>query len=194
MIGAVILAAGSGSRFDGGPKQLAAVAGTGMLQRVVNAVAAAECFHETLVVLGYEADRIRSSLDLPDTGQIVLNLDHEQGEAVSLSCGLLAVDPAVEAVVLLAGDRPGVRPTDLRRLVTTYEQTRMPVVRAMHPDGPGAVLVAEGSWDDLMAAGGPTEAWFEENEDLIEVVHIDVPAPVDVDTRADLEAAETALG
>ena len=62
MIAAVVLAAGSGSRF-GGAKQLAELDGIPLLEHALRAVEAVPAIERIVVVLGARADEVRAGVD-----------------------------------------------------------------------------------------------------------------------------------
>ena len=185
MISGVVLAAGSSSRMQQ-TKPLMPVGEKPMLQHVVD-VAFQAALDEILVIVGHDADRVRDGVKLPSNARFVLNLDYEAGMSTSLIAGLEAADPTAEAVVVLMGDQPLLSPAVVRTLITTYEETRMPVVCAMFRDAPGPTLLAVGIWEDLMSVEGDTgaRAFIDENPDLVEEVAFDRNAPTDVDTEED---------
>jgi CTP:molybdopterin cytidylyltransferase MocA len=70
VIAAVVLAAGSGSRF-GGPKQLAELDGVPLLEHALRAVEAVPAIERTVVVLGARADEIRAGVDFGSAEVVV---------------------------------------------------------------------------------------------------------------------------
>ena len=105
-----------------------------------------------------------------------------------------ADDPATEAVVVLLGDQPAIRPEMIRAVVEAAGGERRPFVRARHAaDGaPNPVLVRRSAW--ARAAGlsgdrglGPLLA---ARPDLVLAVDVAGANP-DIDTPADLAALAT---
>src|SRR5215469_14966221 len=116
-IGAVILAAGMSSRM-GEPKQLLRLGGKTLLEQVLdNARSAA--VDEIVVVLGAGAENIRRQVDLSRI-KVVINGSYQQGMSSSLGAGLAALDPAINAALILLADQPFVRPTTLNRICGEY--------------------------------------------------------------------------
>jgi nicotine blue oxidoreductase len=128
VIAAVVLAAGAGRRY-GGAKQLHPVDGSPMLERVLAAVAAAPV-DDRVVVLGARADAVRTGIDLHGVRPVLCDA-WADGQAASLRCGLAALDPAVEAAVIVLGDGPRLRAEAIARVVDEA------------PRHPGAVLAAD---------------------------------------------------
>ena len=196
-VAVVILAAGTGSRYDDTEiKQLLEYEGKPLLQHAVDASAAAGA-DEILVVIGHEEDAVRDAVNLPDTAIYVLNLDHAEGVSISLTAGLLAASPAVEAAVIMLADQPGVEPAVVTNLIETYRDTRMPIVRAQYRDSAGPILIAATLWDDVIAEAALAKeagarAFVDANEDLVEIIEIDAPGPIDVDTPEDYERLKRA--
>ena len=119
----LVLAAGGGRRY-GMPKALVEYHGHPLVRHAVDAAAAGGCTR-TVVVVGAEAERVRSAA--PDL-TFADNPEWASGMASSLRAGLLALtgSPATAALVLLV-DMPGVTPEAVRRV-------------AAHA-GPGALVV-----------------------------------------------------
>jgi CTP:molybdopterin cytidylyltransferase MocA len=102
MIGGLVLAAGSGTRF-GAPKQLALLRGRPLLEHVLETLAAAP-LDRRVVVLGAEAGPILRRVPLHGA-EPVLCPDWGQGQSASLRAGLRALGP-VDAAVVVLGDQP----------------------------------------------------------------------------------------
>jgi CTP:molybdopterin cytidylyltransferase MocA len=105
--GAIVLAAGAGTRF-GGVKQLAPLRGRPLLEHALEAAWGAAAIERFVVVLGAEAERVQAGADLSGFEVVVCD-GWEEGVAASLRAGVAALGPVRAAVVLL-GDMPGVTP------------------------------------------------------------------------------------
>ncbi len=117
-IGAVVLAAGSASRMGHRPKCLLELDGVPLLRRQCMALLDVGV-HELVVVAGHYAQRIRQSVqDLPL--QWVLNPRPDDGQVASLRCGLQALSPNVDAVLVALSDQPFITPLELRDLMAAY--------------------------------------------------------------------------
>jgi molybdenum cofactor cytidylyltransferase len=137
LIGAVVLAAGSATRF-GGRKQLAELDGRPLLEHALAALAEAPV-DETVVVLGAAADEIEAGVDLHGARAVTCER-WEEGLSASLACGLAALDGA-EAVVVCLGDQPRVSAEAIRRVLEARDGA--PATRATYHGEPGHPVVLE---------------------------------------------------
>ncbi|HEX6461363.1 MAG TPA: nucleotidyltransferase family protein [Thermoleophilaceae bacterium] len=185
MIGAVVLAAGEGSRF-GGAKQLAELDGRPLLEHVLIAAAAVPALERVVLVLGARADEVRSRVDLHGA-EVVVAHDWAEGQAASLRAGLLALDD-VDGAMILLGDQPGITPAAIEAVLAHFDGTRP--LRAVYDGQPGhpvalqRQLVKEAL--NLRGDSGARELLEASGVRRIEVSHLCEPA--DVDTPADLDA------
>lgn len=192
---AVVLAAGASTRF-GSPKLLAPLAGRPVLQHTLDAVAAAG-LDDVVVVLGDAARDVEPAIAWREERRVV-NPRPADGLASSLRLALdaAAEDSGVEAVLVVLGDQPAVRPAALRAVVDAAAGRAEPFVRARyaHDGAPNPVLVRRSAW--ALTAGlsgdrglGPLLAAQPER---VHAVDVDGANP-DVDTPADLAALEAAV-
>jgi CTP:molybdopterin cytidylyltransferase MocA len=139
MIAAVVLAAGASTRF-GSPKQAL------LVEPVVERVRASSAIDDVLVVVG--AHEVETS------ARTVHCAEWERGPGASLRCGLAALGPDVEAVVVVLADGPGLDPRAIERVVSAWREHGGDRVAAtyggdrLHP-----LLVARAAWDDVPEAG-----------------------------------------
>jgi len=149
---AVVLAAGAGRRF-GSTKMIAPLAGRPLLQHVLDATAEAG-LTDVVVVLGDEAAAIRGAVAWR-AERIEVNLRPMDGLSSSLRIGLdaAAEDRTVDAVLVLLGDQPAVRPAVIAAVLAAAETTPQPIVRVRYADddAPNPVLVRRAAW--ALAAG-----------------------------------------
>jgi molybdenum cofactor cytidylyltransferase len=105
MICAVVLAAGRSSRM-GVPKQLLPWQNTTVIGHVVDQLLRSR-LDQIYVVVGHEAARIAAELaDRPV--HLVSNPDYHCGMLSSVRCGLAALPPACEAIMIVLGDQPAI--------------------------------------------------------------------------------------
>lgn len=139
MIAAVVLAAGSGSRF-GGAKQLAELDGIPLLEHALRAVEAVPAIDRIVVVLGARADEVRARVDL-GAAEPVVCAEWEEGQAASLRCGIAAVADA-DAAVLTLGDMPRITPEVIARFARlAAEHGPLARARAVYDGMPGHPVV-----------------------------------------------------
>jgi CTP:molybdopterin cytidylyltransferase MocA len=187
VIGGVVLAAGEGSRF-GGPKQLAELDGTPLLEHVLTAVSAVPAIERYVVVLGAFADEIRARVDTHGAEVVVCD-GWAEGQAASLRAGLAAVSD-LDAAAILLGDQPGITPAAIEAVLAHFDGTH--AVRAVYDGSPGHPVVLTRSLMqramELEGDLGARELLEDARVRHVEVAHL--CRPRDVDTPADLDALQ----
>jgi molybdenum cofactor cytidylyltransferase len=188
VITAIVLAAGEGTRF-GGTKQVAEVRGKPLAQHAIDAATAAGV-DEIVVVLGHDAERVRSTLRL-GSARWVVNHAYASGMASSLAAGLAHADAGSEGAIVLLADQPGITAQHVRALLDAFGARRSPIVRLAFRSGPGPALIARELWPDLARLEGDVGAreLIARRPELVEQVDVGGDAPVDVDTPEDLGRA-----
>ena len=117
-IGAVLLAAGAGSRMGHKPKSLLQLDGQPLIKRMVNHLLQAGV-SQLVVVLGHYAVDIGAAIEgLPVDS--VLNPDPGQGLVSSQRLGLQAISPHTALVVMALADQPLVNASDIDMLVQVF--------------------------------------------------------------------------
>lgn len=189
MIGAIVLAAGAGTRF-GGTKQVVELRGKPLAQYSVDAATAAGV-DEIVVVIGHDADLVRSALRLPAVGRFVVNPTYASGMAGSIAAGLRGLGSSMDAAIVLPADQPGVASQHLRTLIDAFAARRSPIVRLRFRSGPGPALLSREVWGEASSLEGDmgARALMERRPDLVEEVDIGGDAPHDVDAPEDLDRA-----
>jgi molybdenum cofactor cytidylyltransferase len=140
VIAAVVLAAGSGSRFGSSAKQLAELDGIPLLEHALRAVEAVPAIERIVVVLGARAEEIRAGVDFGLAEPVVCE-DWADGQAASLRCGIAAVAGA-EAAVLTLGDMPRITPQVIARFADiAAEHGSHARARAVYDGLPGHPVV-----------------------------------------------------
>ena len=125
----VILAAGQGKRmhkaFPGIPKALVPLAGTPMLLRVCQTVAASHVAAHTTVVVGPVVQKkVQAALEGRDIHYALQPEPHGTGHAVLCAQPILA---GAEHILVLYGDQPLYTPETLRALVERHVAVGAPV-------------------------------------------------------------------
>jgi CTP:molybdopterin cytidylyltransferase MocA len=190
-ISAVLLAAGSGSRFGGG-KLLAPYRGRPLIEGALANLAEAPV-DETVVVVGDDAGRLRAICE-PYGVRIVENPDWRRGQSTSVRAGLLALGPGVRAAVVLLGDQPLVGPGAVERLVAAFERGAKVAVATYGGRRRNPVLFSREVWPLLLRELSGDEGArtvLRRHPDLVAEVPCDgVGDPADIDTAEDLRSLE----
>ncbi|HUQ91405.1 MAG TPA: nucleotidyltransferase family protein [Bryobacteraceae bacterium] len=142
---ALILAAGA-SRRMGRPKALLAFEGETFLDRLIG-IFGRHC-HETIVVLGHDADAIRAGMKRQAV--FASNDEPERGQLSSMQCGLAMLSGSADAFLFTPVDYPAIRETTVPVLIEALKndpQTLLAVPRYQgrrgHPVACRASLAAE---------------------------------------------------
>jgi molybdenum cofactor cytidylyltransferase len=179
-IGGLILAAGEGRRF-GGTKQLAELEGRPLLEHALEAMAGVS---PRVVVLGHAADEILARVDLYGASPVVCD-DWAEGQAASLRCGLAAL-PAVDAVVVVLGDQPGITPEAIEAVIEAAGDED--AVRAAYDGTPGHPVLLRRSLlaraDELRGDSGFRDLLRDATVREVEIGALADPS--DIDTREEL--------
>ena len=158
MISAILLAAGK-SRRMGQPKQLLQWGGKSLLLHVLENLMNSSV-DEIVLVLGYEAEKIRKSL--PEFAiKIVINPNYETGMASSLRQGLLAMDQRSDAFLVFLADQPGIGPEIINLVIRAFQQAnpRRGIVRPVYRGVPGhPVLIGAQYLDEALQLQGDVGA------------------------------------
>jgi CTP:molybdopterin cytidylyltransferase MocA len=165
LIAAVVLAAGAATRF-GGPKQRL------LLPRVLDRLGQSPV--DEIVVVGgaYE-------LEVPGA-RVVECPDWQRGMGASLRCGLAALPPETEAVVIVLADGPNLAPEAVERVVAAWRAGAGEVVAASYEGERGhPVVLSRSAWERV-----PDEGMRGLPAALVPCD--DVGTPGDVDTADDI--------
>lgn len=120
VLGAVLLAAGSGSRIGQRPKSLLELGGVPLIRRQLIALSGAGV-DEVVVVLGHHAEHIEPVIeDFPV--RVVHNPQPEEGRVSSLRLGLSALSGKLDAVMVALADQPLIHAQDLIDVVGAYKK------------------------------------------------------------------------
>jgi CTP:molybdopterin cytidylyltransferase MocA len=183
---ALVLAAG-GSRRLGRPKQLVEIGATTLVRHA--AQAALECGAAPVaVVLGSHAQEVWAALE----GLAVERIDNprwEEGMGSSIRAGIRTLgNRAVDSVVIVPCDQPGLTAAHLIQLVEAHRRTGH-IAATGYPDGPGAPAVFGLRCFALLGSlAGDTGARTLLRSGLEPVVVVDNPLLIrDLDTPMDLE-------
>lgn len=190
-VGAVLLAAGAGSRLGGRPKALLELGGVPLILRQLIALSGAGV-DEVVVVLGHHADAVEAAVRaFPIT--LVHNPDPDAGQASSVRCGLAALSPRIDAALVALADQPLIDAQDIVALIGAYK--KRPEGMAMvvpRVDGePGNPVIFDATLREAWLAGEANLAcrrWREQKPGRVHWFDTDNRRyALDIDTPEDLE-------
>ncbi len=189
-VGAVLLAAGESTRFEGGNKLLARIDGMPVVRRAAETLLATS-LAGPVAVLGHGADAVAGALE----GLGVATRRNEAyaaGQHTSVAAGVAAArERDWDAVVFALGDMPAVDPGTVERIVAAYRAGRGNAIAPTYEGKRGNPALFDGRHYDALASvtgdrGG--RAILEAEGTLLAV---DDPGVLrDVDRRADLEGLD----
>ncbi len=189
-IAALVLAAGRSTRMGWENKLLADVAGVPIVRRVV-ATALASAARPVHVVLGHQADAVRSALAGLDV-TFVENPHFADGLSASLKAGLAALPSGVDGAVVMLGDMPEIPPDLLDRMIAGFapKEGRSIVVPVAVGKRGNPVLWGRAYFGEMGAVSGDTGAKHLLGVHADEIVEIaaDVAVHTDIDTPDALAA------
>ena len=185
-ISGLILGAGSSERL-GQPKQLLPFGGTTLLGWVIAQAQRASGLDELVVVLGRAADQIRQRVDFGAT-KVVENPVFAEGCASSYRAGIGALDPKSEAIMILLGDQPGIKPGVMDQVAEEWRQGQSQIAICSYHGRKGHPMIfARPLFDQLLGLHGDKAAWklVDANPDLVQEIEFDLPTPEDINTWDD---------
>ncbi len=175
-IAGIILSGGASSRM-GTPKALLQFHGETFLDRLIRLFSAV--MSPVIVVLGYQADKIRSGIQRSSEAVFAVNPAPERGMLSSLQCGLALVPPLAEAAMFTPVDHPNIASPTLEQLAAHFSAERALVTVPTHAGKHGhPVCIASSLIRELLAL--PPEA---QASDVIHR-HVDRTAYVEVPDSA----------
>jgi CTP:molybdopterin cytidylyltransferase MocA len=192
-VSAIVLAAGSGSRFGGG-KLLAKLGGRPIIEAVFDNLGKAPV-DEIISIVGADAKGLREVCERYGV-RTVANEEWERGQSTSVLAGLRACGG--EAAVILLGDQPFIGAEAVERLVAAFAEGAKVAVATYEGKRRNPVLFSREVWPLLEAelAGdeGARSVLRRHPELVVEVPCEGVGDPTDVDTREDLRRLEEMRG
>jgi len=197
-VGAVLLAAGAGTRLGGRPKALLELGGVPLILRQLIALSGAGV-DEVVVVLGHHADAVEAAVRaFPIT--LVHNPAPDDGQASSVRTGLRALSPRIDAVIVALADQPLIDAQDMVALIGAYkkrpEGTSMVVPRVSAE--PGSPVIFDAALREAWLDGSANLAcrqWREKHPERVHWLDTDNRRyKVDIDTPEDLQRFEASTG
>jgi molybdenum cofactor cytidylyltransferase len=190
-VSAVVLAAGSSTRFAGDtPKQLTAIDGRSMVRRVAQAALASKA-SEVIVVTGFQQARVASEVKGLAV-HTVYNRRFQQGLSTSVKTGLWAVSDRSSAVLFIPCDQPHLDTTSIDLLVDAYRRGRGSILVPAYRGRRGAPVLFDRKFFAELAAiagdEGGRQILLRHPTEVIEVELQDEAPLHDFDTVEELEA------
>ncbi|MFZ7110946.1 MAG: nucleotidyltransferase family protein [Desulfatiglandales bacterium] len=155
-VAGLILAAGTSTRM-GSPKPLLTMRGSTLLNRILREALHSE-LERVVLVLGFEASRIRESLEFPlDVPKltIVENPAYIKGMSSSIIAGLSQVEGSYDHVLIILADMPFITCDLINRFIRRYADSGLPLGavtqggKRSHP-----VIISRRFYQDLHALKG----------------------------------------
>jgi len=115
----------------GSPKALLAFHGETFLDRLIGLFS--EFCAPVVVVVGCEAERIRSGVRRPELALFAENADYRRGQLSSMQCGLRMMPSTTEGVLFTLVDHPNVQPSTIEALVQPAPDNRQPTTAIAIP-------------------------------------------------------------
>ncbi len=190
VVGAVLLAAGAGSRIGHRPKALLELGGVPLIRRQLIALSGAGV-DELVVVLGHHAELIEPVVrDFPVT--VVHNPVPDAGQASSVRAGLAALAGKLDAVIVALADQPLVNAQDVTALIGAYKKRgdKAMVVPAVHGEPGNPVMLDAALRDEWLAgeADAGCRRWRLEHPERVHWFDTDnTRYRIDIDTPEDLQ-------
>lgn len=119
-IGAVLLAAGEGSRMGSVPKSLLRLQGSPLIHRHLMALREIP-FDEIVVVTGYHHEQIEAAIS-DQAVRFVRNPEPQRGQQSSVRLGVAALGSGFDRVMVVLADQPLIGTADLRELISAFSQ------------------------------------------------------------------------
>lgn len=198
VVGAVLLAAGAGSRMGGRPKALLELGGVPLIRRQLIALSGAGV-DEVVVVLGHHANLIEPVVQaFPVT--VVRNPHPDDGQVSSQRLGLQALTGKLDAVIVALADQPMINAQDLIALIGAYKKRPQGTTVVFPQVGgePGNPVVFSAEVREQILAGDAKVGCRQWRQTHPEAVHAFVSDNrryrVDVDTEDDVVRFERETG
>jgi molybdenum cofactor cytidylyltransferase len=190
MLSLIVLAAGKSTRMRGRNKLLARIDRKPMIRRVVESALSSKV-DDVIVVLGWEARRIRDALaDLPC--RFVVNKNYQRGQSSSVKAGLREIADGTQAILVLPGDVAMIDASSINMVVEAYNNRKRPIVVAAYSGRPGhPILLAKELFKEIQQIDESTfglKSVVNRHESQVQMVETGSENVLrDVDTPEDLK-------
>lgn len=189
MISLVVLAAGKSTRMEQN-KLLLRINGETLIRHVVKTATRSNA-DEVIVVVGYEAEKVKEQL-LRLRCKLVMNENYLKGQSESVKAGLSAVSSSAEAVMVLPADVALIDEQSINKVIDEYRRSKNLIVIASHQNKSGhPILLDRRLFPEISGIGEDTlglKAVI--NRHRAEVNYVEVGtdnALIDIDTQEEFD-------
>lgn len=196
-VGAILLAAGEGSRMGVVPKALIELQNVPLINRQLIALSGAGV-DEVVVVTGYHYQLVEPLVEQFPV-RIVRNLTPEDGQASSIRLGLEALGPNFDAVIMALCDQPLINAADITQLIAAFKKRKSGEILLPMVDGNrgNPVVIGRAALAQILESGKNMvcRKFMDENPEMVDVFQSDNQHFVmDVDSLDDLKKFEEKTG
>ena len=200
-VGAVLLAAGEGSRMGNIPKCLIQLDGQTLLQRQLIALTEAGV-DEVVVVTGHHhlaVERELAALKSLNPIRVIRNAHANEGQARSVRLGIETLGSDFDAVIMALSDQPFIDSQDIKALIAAFKKRTVgEIILPMFNGQRGNPIMLSGSVMKTILASGAEMVCRNFMDQHPELVHQwqtqNDHYVVDVDTPEDLKALSKNTG
>ena len=196
-VGAVLLAAGEGSRMGHIPKCLIQIHGQSLLQRQLLALKEAGV-DEVVVVTGYHHIAVEQELEklkLLYPIRVIRNEHADEGQASSVRLGIENLGSDFDAVIMALSDQPLIDSQDIKALIAAFKKRTVgEIILPMFNGQRGNPIILSGSVIKTILASGKVMVCRNFMDQHPELVHqwqtqndhyvVDIDTPKDLETIA----------
>ncbi|OJI04536.1 nucleotidyltransferase family protein [Polynucleobacter sp. MWH-Adler-W8] len=196
-VGAILLAAGQGSRMGGVPKALIELQGVPLINRQLIALSGAGV-DEVVVVTGYHHALVEPLVEQFPV-RIARNLNPETGQASSVRLGLEALGANFDAVIMALCDQPLINAVDIAQLIAAFKKRKSGEIILPMVDGNrgNPIVIGRIALDQMLESGTNMvcRKFMDQHPEMVELFHSDNEHfTMDVDSLEDLEKFEEKTG
>ncbi len=186
-VGGVLLAAGMGTRFEGGNKLLAEIDGVPLVRQAAEPLVESS-LDGVVAVLGHESETVADALDgLDPTTRY--NPEYAEGQSTSVAVGVEAArERDWDAAVFALGDMPAVDPETVETLLSAYTDGEGTVLAPAYEGQRGNPVLFDSEHFEALGDVTGDRGGRDIVEDVGTLVPVDDPGVRrDIDRREDLE-------
>ena len=196
-VGAVLLAAGQGSRMGNQPKSLLRLQGVPLINRHLITLSGAGV-DEVVVVTGYYHEQVEPLVEQFPV-QVARNLNPGAGQPSSVRLGIETLGDKFDAVIMMLCDQPLISTTDITTLIAAFKKRAWGDVLIPRVNGQrGNPIIMSGAAVGRILADGQNmycRKYIDEHPEAVTYLDSDNEHFVtDIDTLADITAFEEKTG